>query len=135
MPAPAEAVPPALTSAPEKIAQILSHHPVFARFDRESLLAVASQCGFANYPTGAVVMREGDPGTFACVILEGEVDVYVKLPVGQDILMATIGRNRIIGELGVFTDMPRTATVVARNNLRVIHIEQHSLMQLSAEYP
>ena len=49
--------------------------------------------------------------------------------------MATVGRNRVIGELGVFTDMSRTATVIARTYLVVVRIEQDSLMRLSAEYP
>jgi serine phosphatase RsbU (regulator of sigma subunit) len=131
VPSPADAG----SAAPvEEIAQILSPHPIFARFDRASLLAVAAQCGFATYPAGTTIMREGAPGNFACVILEGEADIFVELPAGQ-ILMATVGRNRIIGELGVFTDMPRTATVVARTYLVVVRIEQDSLMRLSAEYP
>lgn len=134
VPSPADAGSAALAAPVEEIAQILAPHPIFARFDRESLLAVAAQCGFATYPAGATIMREGDPGSFACVILEGEVDVFVELPAGP-ILMATIGRNRIIGELGVFTDLPRTATVVARSYLVVVRIEQDSLMRLSAEYP
>ena len=112
----------------------MAPHPIFARVDRASLLAVAAQCGLATYPAGATIMREGDPGSFACVILEGEVDVFVELPAGP-IHLATIGRNRIIGELGVFTDMPRTATVIARTDLVVIRIEQDSLMRLSADYP
>jgi len=118
----------------EEIANILAPHPIFARFDRTSLLAVAAQCGFATYPAGAAVMREGEPGTFACVILEGEVDVFVELPAGP-INLATIGRHGIIGELGVFADMPRTATVTTRTELSAIRIEQESLMRLSAEYP
>jgi phosphoserine phosphatase RsbU/P len=131
---PADAGPGAFAASAEDIAQILALHPIFARFDRTSLLAVAAQCRFATYLAGATVMREGDPGSFACVILEGEVNVFVELPAGQ-ILMATIGRNRIIGELGVFTDMPRTATVVARTYLVVVRIEQNSLMRLSGLYP
>ncbi len=131
---PADAGSAALAAPVEEIAQILAAHPIFARFDRASLLAVAGQCGFATYPAGATIMREGAPGNFACVILEGEADVFVALPAGQ-ILMATIGRHRIIGELGVFTDMPRTATVVARSYLVAVRIEQGSLMRLSAEYP
>jgi serine phosphatase RsbU (regulator of sigma subunit) len=119
---------------PEEIAQILAPHPIFARFDRVSLLAVAAQCTFATYQPGATVMHEGDPGTFACVILEGEVDIFVELAAGP-ILMATIGRNRIVGELGVFTDMPRTATVVARTFLVVVRIERKSLTRLSGLYP
>ena len=118
----------------EEIARILAPHPIFARVDRNSLLAVAAQCGLAAYPAGATIMREGDPGSFACVILEGEVDVFVDLPAGP-IHVATIGRNRIIGELGVFTDLPRTATVITRSDLVVIRIEQDSLMRLSADYP
>lgn len=123
-----------LAASPEEIAQILAPHPIFARFDPSSLLAVAARCRFATYPAGATVMREGDPGSYALVILDGEVDVFVALPTGQ-VQMATLGRNRIIGELGVFTDMPRTASVVARTDLVVVRIEQDSLMQLSAEYP
>jgi serine phosphatase RsbU (regulator of sigma subunit) len=124
----------ALRRPVEEIARILAPHPIFARVDRASLLAVAAQCGLATYPAGATIMREGEPGSFACVILEGEVDVFVELPAGP-IHLATIGRNRIIGELGVFTDMPRTATVITRTDLVVIRIEQDSLMRLSADYP
>ena len=119
----------------EVIARILARHPVFARFDRASLLAVAAQCRFASYPAGATVMREGEPGTYALAILDGEVDVFVELPTGQVQIVATLGSNRIIGELGVFTDMPRTASVVARTALDVVRIEQDSLMRLSARHP
>jgi phosphoserine phosphatase RsbU/P len=118
----------------EEIAGVLAPHPIFARVDRESLLAIAAQCGLAAYPAGATIMREGDPGSFACVILEGEVDVFVDLPAGP-IHLATIGRDRIIGELGVFTDLPRTATVTTRSDLVVVRVEQESLMRLSADHP
>ncbi len=118
----------------EEIARILAPHPIFALFDRTSLLSVAAQCGFATYSAGATLMREGDPGSFACVILEGEVDVFVELPSGP-IQLATIGRHGIIGELGVFTDMPRTASVIAQTDVVVIRIDHDSLMTLSANYP
>ncbi len=134
VPPAADAEPAAFSAPPEEIAQILAPHPIFARFDRLSLIAVAAQCTFATYLAGATVMREGEPGTFACVILEGEADVFVELPAGP-VLMATIGRNRIVGELGVFTDMPRTATVIARTFLVAVRIEQKSLTRLSGLYP
>jgi phosphoserine phosphatase RsbU/P len=127
----AQAEPP---TPAEDIARILAPHPIFAGFDRTSLLAVAAQSRFATYPAGTMVMREGEPGTYAMVILEGEVDVLIELPAGP-VPMATLGRNRIIGELGVFTDMPRTASVVARSDLVAIRIEQDSLMQISAAHP
>jgi sigma-B regulation protein RsbU (phosphoserine phosphatase) len=134
VPLPATAASESIATPVEEIAQILAAHPIFARFDHTSLLAVAAQCGFATYPAGTEIMREGDRGDFALVILEGEADVFVELPSGQ-VQMATIGRNRIIGELAVFADMPRTATVIARTYLVVVRIEQDSLMRLSSQYP
>ncbi len=131
---PPDAASGALGRPVEEIARILAPHPIFARVDREALLAVAAHCGFAAYRAGATIMREGDPGSFACVILEGEAEIFVELP-GGPIHLATIGPNRIIGELGVFTDLPRTATVIARTDLLVIRIAQASLMRLSADYP
>ena len=60
----------------EEIEQVLALHPIFGRFDPPSLRAVAARCGFATFPAGETIMRQGDRGTFACVILEGEVEVY-----------------------------------------------------------
>jgi sigma-B regulation protein RsbU (phosphoserine phosphatase) len=117
-----------------EIARILAPHPIFARFDRESLLAVAAEFCVVCYKSGTALMREGEPGSFAAVILEGEAEVYVSLPTGP-VQMATVGPGRVIGELGVFTDLPRSATVIARSDVVAARIEQHSLMRLSAEYP
>ena len=132
------ALPSAETGSPAvptaEIARILAPHPIFARFDRESLLAVAAEFCVVRYECGAALMREGEPGNFAAVILEGEADVYVSLPTGP-VQMATVGPGRVIGELGVFADMPRTATVIARSDVVAARIEQRSLMRLSAEYP
>jgi serine phosphatase RsbU (regulator of sigma subunit) len=126
--------PPVLKPPPEEIAQILAPTTMFARFDQESLLAVATECGFSTYPAGTTIMREGDPGSFALVIVEGEVNVYVELPAGP-VHVATLGRNRMVGELGAFSDMPRTATIVARTYLIVVRIEQDSMLRLSMRYP
>jgi phosphoserine phosphatase RsbU/P len=117
----------------EEVARILAPHPIFAHFDRQALLEVAGQ-GFTRYPAGTVIMREGEPGSFACVILDGEADVFVALP-GGPVHMATVGPGRIVGELGVFTDMQRTATVVARSDLAALRIEHDDLARLTAQYP
>ena len=129
--------PPAPASRPDspaQIAAILARHPTFARFDRESLLAVAGRFRFTTYPAGEIIMREGDPGSFACLIVDGEVEVFKDLSIGR-VCVARVGPNQIIGELGVFSDQPRSATIVARSELTVARMEQSSLIALCAEYP
>jgi phosphoserine phosphatase RsbU/P len=118
----------------EEIAWILARNPIFALFDRNSLLAVAAKCRVTTFPAGALIMRQGDPGSFAYLILDGEADVFVEIPAGR-IPMSTLGPENTIGELGAFTDMPRTATVVARTDLVLLRTDRESLMSLAADYP
>jgi serine phosphatase RsbU (regulator of sigma subunit) len=118
----------------EEIARLLAEHPIFDKFDQKSLHAVAAQCGFETFAAGARIMREGERGTFAYLILEGAVDVFVDVP-GDSIRMATVGPPVIIGELGTLTDMPRTATIVVKSALAVLRIERDSLIALTAQYP
>ena len=118
----------------EEIAQVLALHPTFRHFDRAALREVAARCGSATFAAGITIMHQGDPGNFAYLILTGEADVFVEIPAGR-IPMATLGRHSTIGELGAFTDMPRTATVVARTELVTLRVERDTLMSLAADFP
>ena len=130
------AQPSAATAAMpvEEITQVLALHPTFRHFDGAALREVAARCGSATFAAGVTIMRQGDPGNFAYLILEGEAEVFVEIPAGR-IPMATLGRHSTIGELGAFTDMPRTATVVARTQLSTLRVERDTLMSLAADFP
>jgi phosphoserine phosphatase RsbU/P len=118
----------------EEIAQVLALHPTFKHFDRAALREVAARCASATFAAGVTIMHQGDPGNYAYLILKGEADVFVEIPAGR-IPMATLGRHSTIGELGAFTDMPRTATVVARTELVTLRVERDTLMSLAADFP
>ena len=130
--APAETATAPMTV--DEIARVLALHPTFAQFDGAALRAVAASCGAVNFAAGATIMRQGDPGNFAYLILDGEAEVFVEIPVGR-IPMATLGRHSTIGELGAFTDMPRTATVVARTDLVTLRVDRDALTSLAADFP
>jgi phosphoserine phosphatase RsbU/P len=118
----------------DEVAQVLAQHPTFTHFDRAALRAMAARCGFARFTAGDAIIQQGDPGDFAYLILEGEADIFVEIPAGR-IAMATVGRHTMIGELGAFTDMPRTATVIARSNFAALRIDRDTLVGLAAEFP
>ena len=118
----------------EERARALALHPIFAQFDKTALTAVAARCAVAAFSAGDVIMRQGDPGDFAYLIIAGEADVFVEIPAGR-IPLATLGRHNIIGELGAFTDMPRTATVTARSDLQALRVERDTLTGLAADFP
>src|SRR5579864_1640869 len=117
----------------QETAKILGALPLFAKLDPASLAAIAAHSAIAQFRAGEAIMQQGRMSTFADVILDGEVDVFVDTPAGQ-VRVATVGRHRIVGELGAIAAMPRSATVVARTDLSVLRIERGSLMSLTAEH-
>jgi len=118
----------------DEIVGTLSAHPLFAPLDRAALAAVAMRCELSRFEAGATLMRQGETETCAYAILDGEADVFIELPSGP-IQIATVGRQRIIGELAALTEMPRTATVTARTAIDAVRIERDSLLALAAEFP
>jgi phosphoserine phosphatase RsbU/P len=118
----------------DEMAQALALNPTFTQFDRTALRALAARCGVVRFAPGDLIMGQGDPGSAAYLILQGEAEVFVEIPAGR-IHLATLGRHNTIGELGAFTDMPRTATVIARTDLAALQIERDTLMGLAADYP
>src|SRR5258708_34404913 len=117
-------------SSVEEIAQILGALPLFARLDRASLVAIAAHSAVAEFRAGDTIMQQGRMSSFADVILDGEVDVFVDTPAGQ-VRVATVGKHQIVGEVGAIAAMPRTATVVARTALSVLRIRRGSLINLT----
>lgn len=61
---------------------------------------------------GDALFREGDPGDFACLVLEGSLEV--RRDVGDDsVVLGELGPGDLTGEMGVLENLPRSATVAA----------------------
>ena len=68
-----------------------------------------------DFPGGMMLFREGDVGDACYVIIDGTIDISV-----NSLVISTLGRNQIIGEIAVFGHEPRTATVTATTRLEVL---------------
>ena len=74
-----------------------------------------------TYQQGETIFREGDPGTFAFTILSGAVEISRVLN-GRKMTLAMLGENEIVGELAIFNNQPRSATVRAAAPNTVIRV-------------
>jgi signal-transduction protein with cAMP-binding, CBS, and nucleotidyltransferase domain len=78
------------------------------------------------YSSGEVICREGDKGDVMYSIQSGKVKITKKSPSG-DILIATLKKGDIFGEMALFDRMPRAASAVASGDTRILSIDRRKL--------
>jgi CRP-like cAMP-binding protein len=108
----------------------LAQVPLFAECSRKQLQAVAAATTELDVEAGKVLVREGEPGHEAFVIVEGSATVS-----RRDQHVAVLGAGDVVGELAPLTGGVRTATVVADTRMQVLVIGQREFGALLDEVP
>ena len=81
-----------------------------------------------TFAAGETIVREGEPGDAAYIIVAGSCDIQKELPSGTETLQ-TIGPGAVFGEMAILTEGPRTATVVAVEQTTVMVVTSPMLEQ------
>jgi CRP-like cAMP-binding protein len=111
---------------------VLANIPMFAGLDRSRLKLLSFASERYSYDAGQTVFLQGDTGDKAYVIIEGAADVVLETMDGPKKLV-TMERNDLFGELALLCDAPRTATIVAAQNLSLMSISKDVFVKLVAE--
>jgi CRP/FNR family transcriptional regulator, cyclic AMP receptor protein len=113
---------------------LLQRIPLFANVEASKLKLLAFTSERIAFETGQVLFRQGDAGDAAYIIIEGEAEVLVDGASGP-IQVAVLGRNDIVGEIAILCDVPRTATIKARQRLVCLRISKELFLRLINEFP
>ena len=87
------------------------------------------------FSKNAVVFREGDLGETFYQILEGKAGVYLHYGESEERKLTDMKPGQYFGEMAVIGAWPRTATIVAEDDLRVVEITEAGLNSYFAEQP
>ncbi len=104
----------------------------------DELQAILKIARFQTYPAGAVIIHEGEAGTSMFIMREGEVDITKRLSL---VLDEEVPRERIIirlkadegvcfGEMALLENEPRSATVTAATDCRLLEITREDFLRL-----
>jgi len=97
------------------VAADLGSLPVFAGIPTDELSALAAELTPIHAPVGEVLMRQGEEALSFFLIASGEVEVRHTDSDGQT-LVAFLSEG-LIGEIALLRNAPRTATVVATDDV------------------
>lgn len=113
---------------------ILRKIPLFTNIDPAKLKLMAFASERLVFRPGQAVVRQGDPGDAAYIIIDGEADVTVDTP-GGPLKVANFKRNDIVGDIAILIDVPRTATVTATSDLTTLKLTKDLFYQLVTDFP
>lgn len=84
---------------------------------------------------GEVLMREGDPSTDMYFIEAGLVTAQLEEPDGQTVRLRSMRGGTTVGEMGLYLNAPRTASVVASRPTIAYRLSADSLKTMREQEP
>ena len=98
----------------EQVAAVLAFIPMFRHLGPGRRTELARRFCRRCYQADDVVVRQGDTSMSFYVVLSGSVRIARHTDVDDRVDIVEEGRGSFFGEMGVIDDLPRAATVVAR---------------------
>ena len=83
---------------------------------------------------GEELFAEGSPGDRAYVIEDGQLEIITNSS-GREVLLAVRESGEVIGEMSLLEDTPRSASVRARDSVRLLAIHKEQLDELLESSP
>ena len=99
-------------------------------FSPENLETLISFCETIKLEQGTTLFKKGEPGDALYFIERGELSVLLKLEDGQIKRLRTFGPGTVVGEMALFSKMPRSADVVTDTVCRVRKLSAESLARM-----
>jgi CRP-like cAMP-binding protein len=119
----------------EDTAELLSRVPVFAELGADDLGRVAQVAVPRSYDGQQVIFREGDDSDTCYIVRSGHARAIRQHSDGRMITLARFGPGDIFGELAMFDNERRSATVEALDDLTTVAIPGSAMRGLLERHP
>ena len=87
-----------------------------------------------QYQDGEFIVRQGEPGNCMYVIQDGTVEVFAG-PDGHEVLLRCLGPNEFFGEMALFEQETRTATIRSKGPSQILTVDKRSFLSGIHEDP
>jgi len=103
--------------------------------DAEGIRALFNYFEKCNFATGETIIRQGDESDKMYFIESGQVTAWLENPGREPLRLETMQGGRVVGELGVYLKIPRSATIKADHDCVVYILAKHDLERMENTDP
>jgi CRP-like cAMP-binding protein len=114
--------------------RLLREHAIFGELPEQALKDLVIRSDLIGFAAAEPLLRQGEPSDAIWLITQGEVDVRVDSSLGP-VVLGRACAGALLGEIGVFADLPRTANVSACTDVEALRIGRDDMLQIGGEDP
>ncbi|MGH8750634.1 MAG: cyclic nucleotide-binding domain-containing protein [Burkholderiales bacterium] len=123
------------TVVAQQIFGMVGQSPFFAELDQEDVRTLAGFMQVYRAQPGEVIIREGDPGDYMLLLIQGEVDILKSDLRRHDQHMTTVRPGMTLGEMSMIDGEPRFATCMARETTTFAVLTRDDMVKIILEQP
>ena len=119
----------------ERVARVLANAPVFSALSETERDEVVAHLRARRFSRDEVVFHRDDAAGHVYVILSGSVKVSIPDEEGHEIVVAVEREGAVFGELALFDDAPRSATVTALDQTEIVTLAREDFLRILERSP
>jgi signal transduction histidine kinase len=105
----------------------------FNGLTQEEIRRIGDVCHEEDFEPGRVIFSEGSRADKFYIILDGTVEVWKDYQAEERDLLAVHAAGHLFGEMALIDDLPRSATVVARDRVRLLSVGREDFHRIIKE--
>jgi signal transduction histidine kinase len=113
--------------------QFLKNVYFFSNLTDAAVKQILSVCREKSYKSGEIIFEEGDNAERFFIVLDGAVEVWKDFKDPEPDMLAVHGKGHLFGEMAIIDDLPRSATVIAKDATRLLYIERNDFHRIVTE--
>jgi NTE family protein len=130
------AVAPGTDAAPMvETLDLLGPLAFFANLQPVILEDIARCCAEVAVPAGDYVFRQGDISDALYIVSAGRLEVSLESADGKVVSLAEVGRGQVVGEMGLLTGDPRSATLRSLRDSLLLRLSKERFEELIFSHP
>ena len=118
----------------EQEVELIRQFPIFSKIQPAMQKLLCFSAERLTFDSGQVIFNAGDAGDAAYIVIDGTVEISVPTPSGP-IIINSMGKNEILGEIAIVGEVPRTATAKALTRLETLKISKELFIKVVRENP
>ncbi|MHB1948051.1 MAG: patatin-like phospholipase family protein [Gammaproteobacteria bacterium] len=114
---------------------IILHSKIFSSIDRSACEALLPRLERITLPQGDILFEQGDPSDCLYILVEGQLIAIIHTHEGKNKIVGTIEKGETVGELGALSNQPRSLTIRASTNSKLLKLSHKQFEVFCKEQP